>query len=182
MKFEKGDYYHVYNRSINREILYRSDENYRYFMERFNHYLDGKVDVISYCLMPTHFHFFVRAVEESLVIEKAFKDLFIAYAKGYNAMYERNGSVFQAKYKKDEIADDSHFTNVIAYIHLNPVKAGLCHRPEDWKYSSYNALLGNSKTKVRRQEVIEWFGSRKSFVEFHEGYRGDTWVDGHLPE
>lgn len=182
MQFEKGVAYHVYNRSINKELLYRSEENYRYFMQKFNQYLDSKVDVLAYCLMPTHFHFFIRTVEESAVIEKAFKNLFIAYAKAFNVTYGRTGSIFQAKYKKDPIADDFHFTNVIAYIHLNPVKAGLCKKQDDWKFSSYNAILGHANTKVKRDEVIEWFGSKKNFIDFHESYTGNKWIDEKWPD
>lgn len=182
MQFEQGVAYHVYNRSINQELLYKSEENYRYFMDRFSYYLDGKVDMLAYCLMPTHFHFFVRATTESQEIETGFKNLFISYAKSINAAYERKGSVFQAKYKKDRIADDSHFTNVVAYIHLNPVKVKLCAAPADWKYSSYNAILGSDATKVKRNEIIDWFGSKQRFVDFHKGYRGNEWIEQNLPE
>jgi REP element-mobilizing transposase RayT len=182
MQFERGVAYHVYNRSINRELLFKSEENYRYFMQKFNQYLEGRVEVLAYCLMPTHFHFFIRSIEESEAIEKAFKNFFIAYAKAFNVAYGRTGSIFQAKYKKDAIADDFHFTNVIAYIHLNPVKAQLCERPEDWKYSSYNAILGNVPTKVKRCEVIEWFGNKEKFIDFHKNYTGNSWITEKLPE
>ncbi len=182
MQFEKGLSYHVYNRSINREPLFRSDENYRYFMEKFDFYLHNKIDVLAYCLMPTHFHFFIRAEDDSAIIEKAFNNFFIAYAKAYNAVYERTGSIFQAKYKKDAIADDFHLTNVIAYIHLNPVKAGLCEKPGDWKCSSFNAIISNINTKVKRAEVLEWFGSKANFISFHQGYYGNEWIEKNLPE
>ncbi len=182
MQFDQGRAYHVYNRSINQELLYKSDENYRYFMDRFSYYLDSKVDVLAYCLMPTHFHFFVRAATESNDIEKGFKNLFISYAKSINKAYERTGSIFQAKHKKDVIADDFHFTNVIAYIHLNPVKAALCNAPGDWKYSSYNAILSDSASKIKRDEIVDWFGSKERFVDFHKGYRGNDWIEQNLPE
>jgi REP element-mobilizing transposase RayT len=182
MQFDQGRAYHVYNRSINQELLYKSDENYRYFMDRFSYYLDSKVDVLAYCLMPTHFHFFVRAATESNDIEKGFKNLFISYAKSINKAYERTGSIFQAKYKKDVIADDFHFTNVIAYIHLNPVKTALCNAPGDWKYSSYNAILSDSASKIKRDEIVDWFGSKERFVDFHKGYRGNDWIEQNLPQ
>lgn len=182
MQFEQGRAYHVYNRSINQELLYKSDENYRYFMDRLNHYLDNKIDVLAYCLMPTHFHFFIRATEDSSLIEKGFKNLFISYAKSINVAYGRTGSIFQAKYKKEPIVDDFHFTNIIAYIHLNPVKAKLCQAPADWKYSSYNAILTDTPSKVKRDEIVEWFGTKQKLIDFHKAYRGNDWIDRHLPE
>ncbi|MBP6732566.1 MAG: transposase [Chitinophagales bacterium] len=182
MQFEQGVLYHVYNRSINKELLYKSDENYRYFMEKFVFYLDNKIDVLAYCLMPTHFHFFVRATADSDIIEKGFKNLFISYAKSINAAYERKGGIFQAKYKKDEIANDFHLSTIVAYIHLNPVKAGLCNAPADWKYSSYNAMLSDAPTKVKRDEIVEWFGGKQRFVDAHKAYRGNDWIDKNLPE
>jgi putative transposase len=172
MQFEKGSTYHIYNRSINKELLYKSEENYLYFMQKFNYYLTGKIDVLAYCLMPTHFHFFIRAGEDSAAIEKSFKNLFISYAKAINRMYVRSGSLFQAKYKKEPIADEGHFTNVIAYIHLNPLKAGLCSKPGDWKFSSYKVITGNADTAVKRDEVLEWFGGLEKFIEYHRGYYG----------
>ncbi len=59
-----GSYYHIYNRSINRELLFREDENYRFFLRQYKHYLSDHVDTYAYCLMPTHFHFAVRIKED----------------------------------------------------------------------------------------------------------------------
>ena len=182
MQFEKGVVYHIYNRSINKELLYKDEDNYRYFLQQFQYYLSGKVDVLAYCLMPTHFHFFIRATEESSMIETNFKALFITYAKAINKKYERTGSIFQAKYKKDKIADDKHFTNVIAYIHLNPVKANLCFSPDQLKFSSYNAITAAGNTNVIKDEVISWFGSLQNFIAFHKGYYDTNWLDKNLPD
>ena len=60
MKFHENQYYHLYNRTNNEEALFRSDENYLYFLKKYRFYLDEFLDTIGYCLMPTHFHFLVR--------------------------------------------------------------------------------------------------------------------------
>jgi REP element-mobilizing transposase RayT len=60
MQFYENQYYHLYNRTNNEEALFRSDENYLYFMKKYRFYLDDYLDTIGYCLMPTHFHFLIR--------------------------------------------------------------------------------------------------------------------------
>ena len=52
-------YYHLYNRSNNNEILFKTTENYLYFLKKYRFYLEPLLDTLAYCLMPTHFHFLV---------------------------------------------------------------------------------------------------------------------------
>ena len=58
MIIRSNEYFHLYNRSNNNEIVYKSVENYHYFLRKCRKYLNGLADVIGYCLMPTHFHGF----------------------------------------------------------------------------------------------------------------------------
>ena len=62
---EPGSYYHIYNRSINHEPLFREDENYRFFLRQYKYYLHEHVDTYAYCLMSAHFHFAIRVKERS---------------------------------------------------------------------------------------------------------------------
>jgi len=63
MKFYENTYYHIYNRTNNEEALFRSRENYLYFLKKYRYYLEELFETIGYCLMPTHFHFLVRVRE-----------------------------------------------------------------------------------------------------------------------
>ncbi|MBM2817241.1 MAG: hypothetical protein HW421_4003 [Ignavibacteria bacterium] len=65
MQFYENEYYHLYNRTNNDEALFRSRENYSYFLKKYRYFLDDLFDTIAYCLMPTHFHFLVRVKERS---------------------------------------------------------------------------------------------------------------------
>ncbi|MEM1408723.1 MAG: transposase [Bacteroidota bacterium] len=124
---ESGKYYHIYNRGINKNKIFFEDDNYVYFLSRFNKYLNKYVKVLAYCLMPNHFHFFILVSDdESItskrhgsisVLEKAFRDFFISYAKGINKRHTRTGALFQYKFKRKEITYTSHFTWLIYYIH-----------------------------------------------------------------
>lgn len=186
---QEGYFYHIYNRGINRELLFLEEMNYSYFLNQFWKYLKNFVDVFSYCLMPNHFHFLVRTInlESSEVLEtsevltsvsypkitpidKAFKDFFISYSKAINKKYDRTGSLFQAKYKKKLIDEESYLARLIAYIHLNPVRAGLCKKPDEWRYSSYSLILNSSSSILKANKIIEIFGGKREFVKFHENY------------
>jgi REP element-mobilizing transposase RayT len=71
MHFEYGKYYHLYNRSNNKELLFRSRDNYYYFLEKFRTYIGPYCAVLASCLMPTHFHFLIRIeTEDSLMMSK----------------------------------------------------------------------------------------------------------------
>ena len=111
---------------------------------------------------------YLKVKEKLTPEEKAFKDFFISYAKSINIAYNRTGSLFQAKFKKKEITDNSYFTSIIQYIHANPLKAKLCQAYDEYKYSSYKAITDNGFTKIKRAEVLEWFGNKEVFIKVHE--------------
>lgn len=170
-------YYHIYNRGINRGLIFFEEENYDFFLRQFKKYASVHVDVLAYCLMPNHFHFFIRVKKnESLnaqgvklnPVQKAFKDLFISYSKSINKKYNRTGALFQYKFKRKEIANMGYYSWLIYYIHQNPIKAGLCKRFSEWKFSSYQALISDKSTILRRDEVLSWFTNRIGFIQFHE--------------
>jgi REP element-mobilizing transposase RayT len=171
-----GSYYHVFNRGINKGLIFFEEANYIYFLQQFKKYLSEYVDVFSYCLMPNHFHFFVRIKEirfnssnsKLSPIEKGFRDFFISYARSVNKRYNRTGALFQYKFKRKEITHLSYYTWLIYYIHANPVKAGLSLGFEQWKWSSFTALAGDLPTVLQRDEVKSWFGSKEAFILFHK--------------
>ncbi len=109
-----------------------------------------------------------RGSKKLTPVEKAFKDFFISYAKSINKAYNCTGSLFQSKFKKKEITDNSYFTTIIQYIHANPLKATLCSTYDEYRYSSYKAIIDTGITKIKRMEVLEWFGNREVFIKVHE--------------
>ncbi|MGI9544998.1 MAG: transposase [Cyclobacteriaceae bacterium] len=191
---EEGEYYHIFNRGVNREEIFKEERNYEFFLRRYQYYLRDYLETYAYCLMPNHFHLLVRIKEpepakdlrgfRNLVglkpagvekqglapLDKAFKNFFTSYAKAINKAYDRTGSLFQNRFKKKLVEDDSYFSSLVAYIHLNPVNARLCKEPEDWPYSSYNSFLGDSNqiVPVEKKEVFDWFGDKEEFINFHK--------------
>jgi putative transposase len=169
---EAGRYYHVYNRGINKETIYKEPKNFHYFLEQYGKYLNNQIETLSYCLMPTHFHLFIRLKDDSDpdTVTKSFKNFFISYAKSINKNYNRTGSLFQAKFKKKQIESDDYFSAIVAYLHLNPTRSGLVNHPSEWMFSSYNAFVSDQPTNLMRANVLDWFGGRIPFIEFHESF------------
>ncbi len=63
-KFDTGNYYHVYNRSIDRKPMFQNDGNYRFFLQQYDHYLSEVIHTYAYCLLGNHFHLLVRVHED----------------------------------------------------------------------------------------------------------------------
>ncbi|MEQ9218600.1 MAG: transposase [Cyclobacteriaceae bacterium] len=175
MRLSSGKVYHIYNRGINRKKIFFEDRNYDFFLQRFRRYVLGHIGLLTYCLMPNHFHLLVRINEfefkEDVLltgVEKAFKNFFISYSKSINQAYNRTGALLQYKFKRKEVNDEDYLSWLIYYIHANPVKSGFTKSLEDWRYSSYNEILCNKSKLVQSQEVLDWFGGEEEFIDFHQ--------------
>ncbi|EKB48516.1 transposase [Cecembia lonarensis] len=177
--FEPEGIYHIYNKANGDEKLFKSDDNYFYFLEKFNTYLGNKVGTLAYCLIPNHYHFLVKVnsdiSDEQLV--KAFSDFQNSYSKSYNKVFSRNGSLFQRKFKRKKIKSEEYLTRIIIYIHQNPVKHQLTKGPFEWRFSSFQAYLSDRSSKVSRELALEWFGGLEGFRIAHQEN-----VEKYLPE
>ena len=183
----EGVFYHIYNRGNNREKIFFEEENYHYFLKQYQKYLSDYVDTYAYCLMPNHFHFAIWIKETSKVLEtfevslrkkltpleKAFRDFFISYAKSINKRYDRTGSLFQYKFKRKPVKNNAYLMRLIMYIHANPVDTKLCTAFREWRFSSYNAVLGDAPTAINRDEVLELFSGREGFFAWHKEYSAE---------
>ena len=102
-------------------------------------HLDGLL-CHAYCLMENHYHLLVETPRANL--DDAMQRLNGTYAMRFNRHHERTGHVFQGRYGAKLITDDDYALTVVRYIAANPVQAGLCAVPEDWRWSSYAATAG----------------------------------------
>ncbi len=143
MELHTENYYHLYNRSNNNEIVFKSADNYNYFLSKYIKYCSSEVDTIAYCLMPTHFHFliFVKTNDTDRLKENL-GIMLSSYTKAINKKFSRHGSLFQEHTKSRCVERDKYLLSVLNYIHQNPVRAKLVKRLEDWEYSSYRDYIG----------------------------------------
>ncbi|MDX2303716.1 MAG: hypothetical protein NW226_13005 [Microscillaceae bacterium] len=183
--------YHIINHAVGNENLFRKEENYRYFLQKFYEYIHPVAQTYAYCLMPNHFHFLLNFREEEILqayyqklypqkngnienyhvfLMQRFSNFCNAYAKAYNKMYDRKGALFIDFLRRIRVESDEYFTNLLGYIHCNPKNHGFCKKPEDWFYSSYHAYKSEKTTNLPRQEVAEWFGTITLYEEYHQQF------------
>ena len=150
MQFEVAHLYHIYNRGNNKQRIFFTRENYLYFLNKVNKYISPYCDILSWCLMPNHFHFLVHANDETVKIVKeipininalteGFRLSLRSYTQGINKQENRTGNLFQQKTKFTCITEGSvnYGYTAFQYIHQNPLKANLVTRLEDWEFSSF---------------------------------------------
>jgi len=168
MELETNKYYHLYNRSNNRELLFRERENYIHFLTKYRKYLEEYLDTLAYCLMPNHFHFLIYVKSEEIeTLKKKFGILLSSYTKAINKAFSRSGSLFQQHSKSKLLSDENNLLNVIAYIHQNPLRKNLVQKIEDWEFSSYIDYIGiRNGTLVNKSLVKKKFNSTEKFRLF----------------
>ena len=185
-------YYHFYNRGNNCQVVFFEAENYVYFLKGMKRYLLGTVEVIAYCLMPTHYHLLVRVVRPqtsevfktsevlgtSETLSNAMMRLGVSYTKAINKRFERTGALFQGQFQAKPVPTYSYLLTLCAYIHANPVKDGLAAAPEMWDYSNYLEWLGlRNGTLVNREFIRENFGTGEEYKKFVVEYIQNRRVD-----
>jgi putative transposase len=95
------------------------------------------VDIIAFCIMPTHVHFALRQLTEG-GISMYMGNVLNSYARYFNIKYRRKGPLYEGRFKSVLVESNEQLYHLTRYIHLNPVTAGLADKPEEWKASSYN--------------------------------------------
>ncbi|WP_299523251.1 transposase [uncultured Lutibacter sp.] len=174
--FEPSGFFHVYNRGNNKELIFKSTDNYVYFLSLIKKYLLSICVIYSYCLLPNHFHFILKIKEFNELPEKIksgktklhqpFSNLFNAYTKAINKKYVRTGSLFQEHLKRIKIEDETYLRNIIIYINTNATHHNISNF-ETYKYSSYISLISIKETLLQRAEVLNLFEDLENFKFMH---------------
>ncbi len=130
-------------RGINRQQIFEDEEDRQHFIETLESYKDiCGYTIYGYCLMGNHIHILLKEGKEDLTL--VFKRIAGHFVYWYNWKYHRCGHLFQDRFKSEPVEDDSYFLTVLRYIHQNPVKAGICKKPEEYPYSSMRDYLSFS--------------------------------------
>ena len=168
MQLEQNKYYHLYNRTNNQELLFKSRDNYLYFLTKYRKYTETDLDTLAYCLMPTHFHFMIYVKTDDVVsLKKKLGILLSSYTKAINRSYSRTGSLFQQHTKSKSLDTEKYFLTVINYIHQNPLRKKLISNLEDWEFSSYRDYAElRDGTLVKKDYLKSRFGSVEAFKLF----------------
>lgn len=149
----EGALYHVTARGNERRKIYFTKSDY----EKFKQYLaeaEGKYGCIVHCyvLMSNHYHLIIETLETNL--SKAMHYINGSYTNHTNIKRKRSGHLFQGRYKAIVIDRDSYLLELSRYIHLNPVRAGIVEKPEEYPYSSYKSYISGDKENMVIQYLI----------------------------
>lgn len=128
--------FHIMLRGIDRQIIFQDDEDCEKYLQCLGECKKvSGFTLYAYCLMGNHVHLLLQEGKEPL--SQIFKRIGVRYVYWYNWKYRRTGHLFQDRFKSEPIEDDACFLAVLRYIYRNPVKAGLCGKPEEYPWSSY---------------------------------------------
>jgi putative transposase len=137
--------------------------------------------------MSTHYHVLMRTPEPNLAA--GMQLLNNRFARYFNRRHGGSGAVFRSRYHSGLVETDGHLLEVCRYIALNPVRAGLCDRPEEWNWSSYGACVGAARSFsfVTSCEILELFGqdrvsARGRFKRFVEEGLKTPGVSSAVPD
>jgi len=138
---------HITSRGNRRENIFDTDKDKSVFLEKLNETFNRySIVCYAYCLMDNHYHLFVKTPRAN--ISQAMHYLNTSYSNWFKADHEIIGSVLQGRYKSILVEEDSYGIVLSAYIHLNPLRAGILEDLKEYKWSSYLNYVKDNKRAV----------------------------------
>jgi REP element-mobilizing transposase RayT len=151
--------HHVWARGNDRRLIYWDDEDCKLYLRLLAMVVGRKRwRCFSYCLMGNHLHLLVQTPDPNL--GDGMRRLHGDYALLYNRRHGRVGHLFQGRFGSKLVEDDEQFWTAVRYIARNPVEAGLCQEPGEWRWSSHKAMLEDTAPSwLDRARLLERFGT-----------------------
>lgn len=176
--FAPGLLYHVIVRGNQRRKTFLNDTDYQAYIERLGRYRRKYGHTIhAYCLMPNHVHLLIESGTEPL--GKFMQGLQQSYSQYFNLRHHKSGHVFQGRYKAIVCQQDEYLLQLIRYIHLNPVRAGMVKAAEKYSYSGHRAYLeGKGSEIIDPRKVLSMLSGPGRYGAFV----GDAVNEGHKEE
>ena len=148
------------NRGARRAPIFRDSADCRLFLDWVAESVSRHgVEVHLFCLMPNHFHLLIRSMRGNL--SKALKHLLAGYVLELNRRHKWDGPVFRGRFTSQRIEDPDYLRYLVAYLHLNPVEAGIVSAPQEsnWSSARYYCVGAVVPEWLKTTEVLTWFGS-----------------------
>src|SRR3989344_349622 len=156
-------YYHIYCRGVNKDMVFNQPRDYAVFLNLLKRYLSkkpvkdkqgreymhlyGELELLSYCLMPNHFHLLIYQTS-STAMRQLMHSILTSYSGYFNKINGRRGPLFESCYKASLISNDSYLEHISRYIHLNPKNW------KDYKYSSLPYYIDKNRAEWLRHKRI----------------------------
>ncbi len=158
-----GAFYHITARGNERKNIFLNDRD----REKFLSYLRSATEryeaaIHAYCLMGNHYHLLLETPAGNLT--EIMRHINGAYTTYFNIKRDRSGHLLQGRYRAILVDVDEYAEELSRYIHLNPVRAGLAARPEEYLWSSYQDYTGQRKNQewLHQEVVLGFFGKKEA--------------------
>jgi len=139
-----GAVYHITSRGNERKKIFINDRDREIFLSDLQQVIDRFHWLChAYVLMDNHYHLLIETAEANL--SRGMRQLNGTYTQEFNRMHSRVGHFFQGRFKAILVEKDDYLLEVSRYLVLNPVRAGMTAAAEDWRWSSYRAMIGMEK-------------------------------------
>ena len=172
IQFMNGEFYHVYNRGVDKRLVYKDNLDRDRFIRSLIAFNDvGRlstrslshmddpvlsetpyVEIVAYTLLPNHFHLLIRQVADQGVSE-FMRRLGTGYTAYFNKRYQRSGRLFQGPFKAKHVSNDSYLLHLSRYIHLN--------------------VLDLSHPEWRETEIENWSAAERQLMDYR-------WSNAHI--
>lgn len=173
-------YVHIMVQGIEKKYIFKTEKSKNYYLKLLFNNIEqySDLDLIAYCVMDNHVHFllYYQNIEN---ITSLMQKLNTSYALWYNNIEDRVGYVFRSRYNVQEIKDENHLLNCLAYIHNNPVKANMVNEMKEYKFSSYSMYKNN---KISKETIIKVFKQEDFMNRFdyiHKNFDGNGILEIH---
>lgn len=159
-----GTLHHVIVRGIEKRKIFKNDRDREDFLARLGQVVKGgEASCFAWVLIPNHAHILLRTGATPLA--KMMRRLLTGYAVSFNLRHQRSGHLFQNRYKSIVCEEDAYLLELIRYIHLNGVRAGLVKTMKEldrYRWSGHSVLMGyESQPWQAKEEVLSYFGRRQ---------------------
>lgn len=158
-----GGLYHITSRGDRQEAIYHCDSDRKSWLELFGEVArDFTWRCHAWCQMTNHYHLVIETAEPNL--SQGMRQLNGVYTQRINRRYNKVGHVFQGRYKAILVDRESHLLELSRYVVLNPVRAGMTKRPDEWRWSSLRAMLGFEVAPVWMETdwILRHFGDEQA--------------------
>jgi REP element-mobilizing transposase RayT len=181
-----GLLHHVISRGLERREIYKSVEDYQDFVDRIETCLTKSPNqILAWALMPNHFHLLIRSGKGG--VTSLMRRLMSGYATSFNARHKRIGYLFQNRFKSIVCEEEVYLKELVRYIHLNPLRAGLVKDMEGLRkfpYSGHAVLMDVIKRPWQeRKDVLHLFGKEEEKAKVrYEEFVAEGIKEGRRPE
>lgn len=166
--FSNDTFYHVYNRAVEKRIIFYTEYDYEYFLNKVILFKERtNVKIIAYCVLPNHWHFLLKLTSQVdlQAISKFISLLSNSYTKYFNLNKDHAGRIFQGPFKSKLVRDDDYLRVLINYINLNPLKHKITNKAGDWPYTSHHNYFGKKKHNLIDKDCLIDFEEYKNGLD-----------------